>query len=135
MKHVHLYWKRAVASSIGLAVVMLMSVIQAPAVESHGEMTSKQVKSLVATAKTPSDHMKLAHHYTAMAAKHEEEARDHDELAAEYSRSPQFGASKHPMAQNSAEHCKFMADHCRNAAKEMRAMAAMHEEMSKGHGN
>ncbi len=123
--------KRLVASSLLLAALMVISAGQAPAVEAKGELKPSQVKALVGSAKTPADHMKLAHHYSAMAAKHEAEAQDHQALAAEYTRNPQFGASKHPMMQNSADHCKFMADHCRNAAKEMKAMAAMHEEMAK----
>ncbi len=66
-----------------------------------------------------------------MAKKHDAEALEHEELAAEYARNPRLGSSKTPMAPNSAEHCKYFADHCRKAAKEMRAMAAAHESMAK----
>ena len=122
---------RTINALIVLAVLMAISSGQAPAVESKGELKPQEVKALVGSAKTPADHMRLSHHYAAMSAKHEAEAQDHEALAAEYTRNPQFGASKHPMMQNSAEHCKFMADHCHNAAKEMKAMATAHEEMAK----
>lgn len=124
-------WNRSVASSTVLAVMMLVSAGQSPAAEPKGELTAKQVKALVASAKTPADHIKLAHHFTAMAVKHETEAQEHEALAAEYTRNPQMGAEKHPMATKSAEHCKFFAEHCRDAAKEMRAMAAEHEAMAR----
>ena len=123
---------RTLASSMVMAVLMVISVGHAPAAgEPAGELKPKEVRALVASAKTPADHMKLAHHYTAMAAKHEAEAVEHEALAVEYSKNPPMAASKHPMAVNSAEHCKFFAGHCRDAAKEMKAMAAAHEEMAK----
>ncbi len=131
MRNAFLNWNRAVASSMILAALMVMSAGQAAAVEPTGELKSKEVKALVASAKTPDDHMKLARHYTAMAVKHEAEAKEHETLAAEYTRNPQMGSSKTPMSPNSAEHCRYFAEHCRKAAKEMQAMAAAHEQMAK----
>jgi hypothetical protein len=131
VKQAFLNWKPAVASSMVLAALIVVSAGQATAVEANGELKSKEVKALVANAKTPADHMKLARHYTAMAAKHDAEAQEHEALAVEYTRNPQIGSSKTPMAPNSAEHCRYFAEHCRKAAKEMQAMAAAHEEMAK----
>lgn len=131
MKQASLNWKRAIASSMVLAALIVASTGQAPAAELKGELKSKEVKALVASAKTPADHMKLARHFSAMAEKHEAEALEHEALAVEYTRNPRLGASKHPMAPNTAEHCKYFAEHCRKAAKEMQAMAAAHEEMAK----
>lgn len=102
----------------------------AAAVEPKGVLKPKEVKALVVSAKSPADHFKLARHFTAMAEKHEAEAKEHDELALEYSRNPQM-RGKLPMAPNTAEHCKYFAEHCRNAAKQMRSMATAHEEMAK----
>lgn len=104
----------------------------AVAVEPSGALKPKQVKELVAKAKTADDHMKLARHYTAMAEKHEAEAKKHEVLAAEYRRSPRPSEVKRPMAPDTAAHCEYYAEHCRKAAKEMRAMAAAHEEMARG---
>ena len=114
-----------------LAALIVVSAGQAPAVEPKGELKSKEVKALVANAKTPADHLKLARHYTAMAAKHDAEAQEHEALAVEYTRNPRIGSTKTPMRPDSAEHCKYFAEHCRKAAKEMQAMAAAHEEMAK----
>jgi hypothetical protein len=133
MKQAFPNWKQAITSSMVLAVLIVVLAGQAPAVEPKDELKSKEVKALVASAKTPADHMKLARHYTAMAAKHVAEAQQHEVLAAEYTRNPQLGASKHPMAPNTAEHCKYFAEHCRKAAREMQAMAAAHEEMAKSY--
>lgn len=122
----------------GLTAALMLSLLTvaagtATAVEPKGALKPKEVKALVANAKSPADHLKLARHFTAMAEKHEAEAKEHEELAAEYSRNPRMGAGagKIPMAGNTAEHCRYFAEHCRNAAKQMRAMAAAHEEMAK----
>lgn len=131
MKQVFANWNRTVAWTMVLGILMVISAGQSPAAEPKGELKSQEVRALVASAKTPADHMKLARHYTAMAAKHEAEAQEHEALAVEYTRNPQLGASKHPMAPNTAEHCKYFAEHCHNAAKEMKAMATAHEEMAK----
>src|SRR5450432_153648 len=134
MKQVFINTSRTVAASMVLAVMMVISAGQALAIGPKDELKPNEVRALVANAKTPADHMKLAHHYTAMAAKHEAEAQEHEALAAEYTKNPELGGDKHPMGPNTAEHCKFFAEHCREAAKEMKAMAAAHEEMAKSLG-
>ena len=95
-------------------------------------LSKKQLADLVATSKTAADHRKLAQHYRAMAAKHELEAKEHVELAAKYKAHPTASESKRPGAPDTAAHCLMYAEHCRNAAKVMNEMAAMHEEMAKG---
>ena len=134
MKQVFVNRSRTFVASMVLAVLTMISAGQAQATGPKDELKPNEVKALVANAKTPADHMKLAHHYTAMAAKHEAEAQEHDALAVEYTRYPELGAAKHPMGPNTAEHCKVFAEHCREAAKEMKAMAAAHEEMAKDLG-
>ena len=101
------------------------------AAEPEGMLPSAELKALVKNAKGPADHLKLARHYTAVAGKHEAEAKEHEALAAEYAQHPAGHEQKHPMSGTTVEHCKFYAEHCRKAAKEMRAMAAAHEEMAK----
>ena len=134
MKLGYLNWKLAIASSMVLAALMVVSVPLASAAEMKGMLEPKELKALVANAKTPADHLKLAHHYTMMADKHEAEAKEHEALSVEYARHPQMGAVKHTMSPNTAEHCKYFAEHCHKAAAELRAMAAAHEEMAKTAG-
>lgn len=125
---------RTVASSLLFGLLMTFASGTAVAAEPKGELSSKEVKALVANATTPADHMKLARHFNAMAAKHEAEAVEHEALAIEYTRNPRLGSSKRPMSPDSADHCKYFAEHCRKAAAAMRAMAAAHEAMAKGAG-
>jgi membrane-bound lytic murein transglycosylase B len=122
---------RTLASSLLFGLHVTLASGTATAVEPKGAMKPKEVKALVANATTPADHMKLARHFSAMAAKHDAEAVEHEALVNEYTRRPTVSSVKRPMAPDTAEHCKYFAEHCRNAAKEMRAMAAAHEAMAK----
>lgn len=112
-------------------LVLLATAVPALAEDSRGLLKSAEVRALVNNAKTPADHQKLARHFTAMAEKHDAEAKEHDALAVEYAKHPTGQDAKHPMSGQTAEHCKFYAEHCRKAAAEMRALAAMHQEMAK----
>lgn len=115
-----------------LGLLLIASPARTMAAEPEGVLPSGELKALVMSAKTPADHLKLAGHYHAVAAKHEAEAKEHEALAVEYGQHPAGSHEmKHPMSGKTAEHCKFYAGHCRKAAKEMHAMAAAHEEMAK----
>lgn len=114
-----------------LGLLLVASIVSVTAAESQGLLKSSELKALVMNAKTPADHLKLARHYTAMAEKHEGEAKEHEALAIEYTKHPTGHEVKHPMSGQTAEHCKFYAEHCRKAAAEMRAMAAAHADMAK----
>lgn len=94
-------------------------------------LTKKQLEALVSTAKTAADHRKLAAHYRAVAAKHEMEAKEHVVLAAKYKANASASEVKRPGAPDTSSHCLTYAEHCRQAAKTMNEMAAMHEEMAK----
>jgi hypothetical protein len=94
-------------------------------------LTSKEVKTLVATAKTPADHMKLAKYFEGEAAKLEAESKEHEELAQIYRKNPNAMGMKTPMNPTSAEHCEYFAKATREAAKAAKDLAAAHEQMAK----
>ncbi|MEJ7608573.1 MAG: hypothetical protein WKF37_20460 [Bryobacteraceae bacterium] len=99
---------------------------------SHAQiLPAAKVRSLTASAKTSADHMKLAKHYEAVAAKHDAEAKEHEMLAEQYSKNPTGHEQKHPMSGQTAAHCKLSAEHCHKAAEAARSMAAAHADMAK----
>lgn len=100
---------QAATPSLVFALTLMSSIGTAWAVDPKGVMKPKEVKALVASARTSEDHMKLARHFSAMAEEHEAEAREHEALAVEYTRNPRMGSSKTPMSPNSAEHCKYFS--------------------------
>jgi hypothetical protein len=126
-------WMRATVSVLVLALLASIVAGAVSAAEQQKAMLStKELKALIASAKTPADHLKLARHYAAMAERHESDANEHVALAAEYRKAPRASESKRPMSPDTAAHCEYYAQHCRKAAEEMRAMAKAHEDMAKG---
>jgi hypothetical protein len=93
-------------------------------------LSKKEVKALIASAKTKEDHLKLADYYKGEAARLEAEATDHDEMAEMYRKNPTPLAVKHPEAIGEG-HCKEIARRFRESATKTQELAAMHEEMAK----
>lgn len=89
--------------------------------------------ALIATANSPTHHLKLAQHYKAEADRLDAEAKDHDELAAAYRKTStwQASAAKGPMRPDTPAHCEYFAKSVREAANATREMAAQHEQMAK----
>lgn len=119
-----------------LAVALTAVVLTSSAALARGSpapemerLSKKQVKALVANAKTPEDHLRMATYFEAEAARMDAEAEEHDELAKEYRRNPLPAASKLRMSPRSAEHCEFFAKSARDAAKAARDLAAEHRAM------
>ena len=93
-------------------------------------LSKKEVKALIASAKTKEEHLKLADYYKGEAARLEAEATDHDEMAEMYRKNPTPLAVKHPEAIGEGN-CKEIARRFRESATKTQELAAMHEEMAK----
>ena len=109
---------------------VLQSATPAPVVKASDLLSSQQVKDLIATAKTPADHVKLQKHFLALAAKYEADAKEHAAEAQAYRKNPSFMESKNPVGPGTAAHCDRFAELDREAAKEARDLAAAHEHMA-----
>ena len=75
--------------------------------------------------------MKLARHYTALAARYDAEAADHMAEATAYRSGPNAAESKRPGSPGTAAHCDRFADAARKAAAAARDLARDHEQMAK----
>jgi hypothetical protein len=93
--------------------------------------SSKKVRELIANAKTPAEHMKLAKHFAAVAARYDAEAFDHVAEAKAYRSTPNASETKRPGSPDTAAHCDRLADAERKAANEARALAHDHERLAK----
>ena len=113
-----------------LGFALSVAVAAAPASDSSNLLTPAQVKSLIVTAKTPADHVKLQNHYLALAAQYDVNATEHAAEAEAYRNNPSFMDSKHPGNPGTATHCDRFAELDREAAKEARELAAAHEHMA-----
>ena len=101
------------------------------AAEPARALSSKELKTLLAKASTPQEHLRLASHFQAKANLYEAEAAEHADSAKAYRAKPTTSEMKHPMAPDTAAHCDYLADSLAKAAKEAHALAAAHEAMAK----
>ena len=113
-----------------LSLTTLGAMSPARGDDTNPKLTSKQLRSLIANAKTPEDHQKLAAYYRDMAAEAKANAAEHEKILAAYNQNP----STHPPAKAAggpAEHCRTLIRLFNDEAKEDLAMADQHDQMAK----
>ena len=113
-----------------LSLTTLGAMSPARGDDTNPKLTSKQLRSLIANAKTPEDHQKLAAYYRDMAAEAKANAAEHEKILAAYNQNP----STHPPAKAAggpAEHCRTLIRLYNDEAKEDLAMADQHDQMAK----
>lgn len=97
--------------------------------------TKKQVKALIASAKTSEDHRRLAVYFNQEADRLEADAKAHAELADVYRQSANRMDGGKQSGTGSifrtTEHCDSAAKSMREAAQDLRELAAEHEQMAK----
>ena len=125
------YVGAAAVCAVAFSLLSRLTLAPAARAADRHSLSKMQIKALVATAKTPDEHMKLARHFNEGANRLEAEAGDHEELAQEYRKNPSPIAMKTPMSPNSAEHCVYFAKAARDAAKAARELANSHQAMAK----
>jgi hypothetical protein len=95
------------------------------------DLTKKEVKNLIVTAKTPDDHLKLAHYYNQRAEVLLVKSKEHEEMA-EASRNNRMAGSKFfPMT---VGHCESSAKSYRQDAEKLKVIAAEHRAMAEKAG-
>jgi len=123
--------RHRILSTTLLVLFGIGSLTAVRAAEPQPAVSKKDLKTAIMNAKTPADHHRIAAYYKKQADRMTAEAKEHDELAAVYSKSGDQHAMKHPMSPQTAEHCKYFADHARKAAQQAQELAKMHEDMAK----
>lgn len=114
-----------------LAVMTLAAAVAVRAADDSKILKKDELKNLVANAKAPQDHERLAAHFTAKAEQMEADAAEHEALAAQYRANPNMHEMKHPGSQQTYSHCVTMAKNLRDAAKQARQLAEDHQAMAK----
>ncbi len=92
------------------------------------QLTKKEVKHLIRTAKSSQEHLTIAHYYEAEADRLDSLAAGYEEAAADYRHSP---TAKNFMSPSLAAHYSYLAQGFREEAKSDRLLAAAQEQMAK----
>jgi hypothetical protein len=93
------------------------------------ELARKELKDLIASAKTPADHERLAAHYHSEAQRLEAKSREHEEDLAEYYKNPSRYPSKYPTM---GDHCRSLVGYYKMAAERAATLALMHKALADG---
>jgi hypothetical protein len=128
--------KRSIHIILSLALAMTVAFFgQAAFAQQHhhhnkGErLSQQQLLSLIATAKTPAEHRRLAHYYDDKAEDYLAQSAQHQKEADAYKMNPMTSSSK--FATGTVNHCQFFAQSFKDDAAKMKELAQMHEDMAK----
>lgn len=115
---------------VSLSSVLIFGLLQAPAAtRSQAETLSKQqLQSLIATARTPGEHERLARYYEAKAQNDLAEAREHAQMAAQFKQNALAASSK--WSTGTVNHCVYFAQSLNGDAAKMQQLALQHEQMA-----
>ena len=125
-------WSRRTLMStmVGIAVTTVAfgqaASTSAPTSNTHGKLSHKQLKDLIAKAKTREDHLRLAAYYRAEANRLRKDAEDHQDLATAYAKGELYEPSK----SGALQHCKQFADFFAHGASEADQLAAEHQKLA-----
>lgn len=131
MKHsTHRHTTDLSATSAAL-LGLVLTICTFPAVaigQAQEHLSHRQVKALIGTATTSSDHLRLAAYYRAEAARLRKDASDHQDEAKAYANTSAYTPKGPPGGW--LEHCKKFANSFAQAADEAEALATAHQNMA-----
>jgi len=115
----------AALSILSLAFVMTIAASAQPKSE---QLTRQQLDTLVATAKTPAEHQRIASFYEAKAATYRTEAEQHESMIAAYKANPGLSTSKNQAS--TINHCEYVVKTLNSRAAKSDELAQLHEKMA-----
>ncbi len=123
--------KRSLGILAIVLVIMLSVVWQVSTAQQHKpeKLSKQQLLSLIASAKTPAEHRRVAEYYHATAQDYLAQAKEHAEMAEAYKKNPMTSSSK--FATGTVDHCEYFAQSFKEMATKMQELADMHEQMAK----
>jgi hypothetical protein len=121
--------KRIFAISSLVAVLLFATLGYAAQLQPSSEKLSKQeLMSLIANAKTPAEHQRLANYYQATAKDYLAESKMHEEMADQYRANALTSSSK--FATGTVSHCEYISKSLKASAEQSQKLAHEHEEMA-----
>jgi hypothetical protein len=89
-------------------------------------LSKRQLNSLIATAKTPAEHQRIAQYYQATAQDYLAQAKEHEQMVAAYKANPSLTAKSQASTIN---HCEYFVKTFNELAVKSQELAKLHEQM------
>ena len=117
------------AVALALGVLPFGAVAQMPPAQQTPQLSKKEVKVLIATARTSADHEKIAAYYRAEGQRLKADQQDHQEMLEAYLKNP----SSHPIPKwpTMEQHCRNLIVYYGKAAQQAFALEDLHDQMAK----
>jgi len=121
---------KSVLTAVALSIVLTLSAVAASATTQPQaeKLTKQQLQSLIASARTPADHQRIARYYEAQAQSDLAQAREHAQMAAQFKQNPITTSSK--WSTGTVNHCEYLAQSLTKEAAKMQQLAQDHEQMA-----
>jgi len=95
-------------------------------------LSKQQLVSLIASAKTPAEHIRIAQYYGAKAQDYLAQSKEHAQMAEHFKSNPLTSSSKYSIG--TVNHCEFLAQSFKQKAEQMQKLEQEHEQMAKDAG-
>lgn len=115
-------------------LLALSALAQVPAANQQPaeKLSKQQLETLIATAKTPAEHERIAQYYEAKAQEDVAQSQEHAEMAAQFRQNAVTGSAK--WTTGTVSHCDYLAKSLKLDATKMQRLAQKHEEMAQHAG-
>jgi hypothetical protein len=138
MKNLHHKVVRRITSAVLSLALFSCTLVPRAAADSSPSLTKKELKTLLATAKTPADHARLAAYYRDKAEHLRAQEQEFSAQAASLATQPaavegkctRSFLSKQGTSCNSASHYSFFAKDCAKKAKDAETLAAQQQQLA-----
>lgn len=94
-----------------------------------GNLSKQQLVSLVANAKTPAEHLRIAQYYGAKAQDYLAQSKEHEQMAEQFRANTVTSSSK--FSRGTVNHCEYLAQNFKQKAEQMQKLELEHEQMAK----
>ena len=89
--------------------------------------SKRQLNTLIATAKTPAEHQRIAQYYQAKSQDYLAQAEEHEQMVAAYKANPSLTAKSQASTIN---HCEYFVKTFNELAVKSQELAKQHEQMA-----
>ncbi len=118
-----------VSGQVATGVAPASGSAQAATEQRTQKLSKKRLKTLIANARTPEDHERIAAYYRTEGEQLKAKQREHEEELAEYLKDP----SSHPVPKwpTMEQHCRRLIFYYSKAAQKAFELADLHDEIAK----
>ena len=120
----------SVLSVLSLALVMTVAAFGQAAPQPKPEkLTKHQLNTLIATAKAPAEHLRIAKFYELTAQDYKAQAQEHEEMIAAYKANSSLSTEKN--RSSTIGHCEYFVKTFKEMAIKSQELARLHDQMAK----